>query len=333
MALNRAEVMAGLVGLISAVAVLAAPLSVAAQSDKGARVGVLRPAPDDPVFRQMFEPFKQTLRERGFEEGTNLIIELRVRPGSAAEMLALARELVHLKMDTILAVSPAGVNAAAQATQSIPIVAIDLESDPKTAGFAVSLNRPMRNVTGLFLDLPELSGKWIELLKEVVPNLGKVAVVADRATGRFFREELEATARSLRVKLLALEVSRPEDLQGAFQSAARQGAAGLLVLPSPMVNSARKQIADLATKYRMPAIMPFAGFAEDGGLIAYGPDILAIYGQAGSVVARVLRGAQPREIPIERPTRFELILNMQTAKAFGLKISNSFLLRANRVIE
>lgn len=326
---------AGLValGLISALAVLAAPLAVTAQSDKGLRIGVLRPAPDGPVFRQLFEPFKQALRERGFVEGTNLTIELRVRPGSAAEMLALARELVHLNMDTILAVSPAGVTAAAQATQSIPIVAIDLESDLKAAGFAVSLSRPTGNVTGLFLDLPELSGKWIELLKEVVPNLAKVAVVADRATGRFFRDELEATTRALRVQLLSLEVGAPEDLPGAFQSAARQRAGGLLVLPSPVVNSARKQIAELASKHKMPAIMPFPGFAEDGGLIAYGPDILAMYGQAGAVVARVLRGAQPREIPIERPTRFELILNLRTAKAFGLKIPSSLLLRADRVIE
>jgi putative ABC transport system substrate-binding protein len=167
----------------------------------------------------------------------------------------------------------------------------------------------------------------------VVPNLAKVAVVADRATGRFFREEVTATAQSLRVQLLSLEVGGPDDLPGVFQSAARQRAGALLVLPSPVVNSARKQIADLATKYKMPAIMPFPGFAEDGGLIAYGPDILAIYGQAGAVVARVLRGARPREIPIERPIRFELILNLRTARAFGLKISNPLQLRADRVIE
>jgi putative ABC transport system substrate-binding protein len=185
--------------VIVALLLLVASPDVSAQSSKAVRVGVLRPAPDGPVCRQLFEPFRQALHERGFVEGTNLTIELRVQPGGADEMLALARELVQLNVDAIVAVSPAAVSAAARATQSIPVVAIDLESDPKASGFAITLGRPTGNVTGLFLDLPELSGKWIELLKEVVPNLVKVAVVADRATGPYFLSELEATTRALKV--------------------------------------------------------------------------------------------------------------------------------------
>lgn len=212
-------------------------------------------------------------------------------------------------------------------------MAIDLESDPKAAGFAETLSRPTGNVTGLFLDLPELSGKWIELLKEVVPDLTRVAVVADRATGQYFSSELEATTRALRVSLLSLQVGGAEDLAAAFRTAATQRTGAVLVLPSPVVNSARKQIAELALKQKLPAIMPFPGFAEDGGLIAYGPDILAIYGQAGTVVARILRGSRPRDIPIERPIRFDMILNLKTAQALGLSVSNSLLHRATHIIK
>jgi len=296
-----------------AVGALYAPLVAEAQADKGVRIGVLRPAPDGPEFRQLFEPFRQALRERGFLEGTNLTIELRVQPGTAAEMLALARELVRLNMDAILAVSPAAVTAAAQATKSTPIVAIDLESDPKASGFAASLARPGGNVTGLFLDVPELSGKWIELLKEVVPNLARIAVLADPAIGPYYRNELGAAARTLKIQTLSLDVRSPGDLAGAFRSAATERAGALLVLPSPVVNSARKQIAELAKKHRMPAIMLFAGFAEDGGIMAYGPDVLALYQQAGGIAGKVLRGTRPRDIPIERPTRFELIVNLRSA--------------------
>jgi ABC-type uncharacterized transport system substrate-binding protein len=318
--------------IIVAVGALSASLAAAAQPEKAVRVGVLRPAPDDPVFRQLFEPFRQALRKGGFREGTNLTIELRVRAGSAEEMLALARELVSLNVDAILAVSPAGVRAAARATESIPIVAIDLETDPTAAGFAASLGRPGGNVTGLFLDLPELSGKWIQLLKDTLPSLGRVAVLADPATGPYFLNELGVTARALKIQLLPLDVRDPGDLAGAFRSASTGQAGAVLVLPSPVVNSARKQIAELATKHRMLAIMPFAGFAEDGGLMAYGPDIATIYEQAGDVMAKVLRGTRPGVMPIERPTRFKLIVNLKTARALELTIPDSVLLRADEVI-
>jgi putative ABC transport system substrate-binding protein len=319
--------------LTSLAGVIAGPLAAEVQAAKGARIGVLRPAPDGPEFRQLFEPFRQALRERDFLEETNLTIELRVRPGTADEMLALARELVRLNVDAILAVSPAAVRAAAQATQSIPIVAIDLESDPKASGFAASLARPGGNITGLFLDVPELSGKWIELLKAVVPNLARIAVLADRATGPYYRNELAAAARVLKIQTLSLDVHGQEDFAEAFRSAATQRVGALLVLPSPVLNSARKQIAELATKHRMAAIMPFAGFVKDGGLMAYGPDTATIYAQAGGIVAKVLQGTRPREMPIERPTRFELVINLRTAKVFGLTIPPSLLARADQVIE
>jgi putative ABC transport system substrate-binding protein len=247
-------------------------------------------------------------------------------------MLALARDLVRLKPDAILAISPAGVSAASQATKSIPIVAIDLESDPKAAGLVASLGHPGGNITGLFLDLPELSGKWVELLKETVPNLSRIAVVTDRATGPYYVNELGAATKALRIQLLSVDIGGAGDLAAAFRSAHAQRAGALMVLPSPVVNSARRHIAELAIKHRMPAIMPFLGFVDDGGLMAYGPDVSVIYEQAAGVVAKVLRGTRPAEIPIERPARFELRINDKTARALGLTIPPSVLARADRVI-
>lgn len=323
----------GLVVGLAAGVFLLAPSAVAQAPSKAVRIGVLRPAPDNAVFRQYFDPFRQALRENGFVEGANLVIEYRVRPGTSAEIAGLASELVRLKVDAILAVSPVGVRAATQATTSIPIVAVDLESDPVAAGFVTGLARPGGNVTGVFLDGPELGGKWIELLKEAVPKLTRVAVLWDPWTGPNLLRGAEAGARTVRMQLLPLEARGPDDFAGAFRSAVDGRAGALLVLSSPVFNSARVQIAELAAKHRLPAIMPFPGFAEDGGLMAYGPHLGSMFRQAAGVMVKVLRGARPGEIPIQPPGRFELIVNSKTAKGLGLTIPQSLLLRADRVIQ
>jgi putative ABC transport system substrate-binding protein len=310
------------------------PLAARAQKPgKAARIGVLRPAPDDAVFRHNFGPFPQVLRENGFLEGQNLTIEYRVRAGNAEQILALAAELVRLNVDAILAIAPAALSAAARATTSIPIVAVDLETDPVAAGFAAGLARPGRNITGLFLDFPELSGKWIELLREAVPRLARVAVLWDPATGPSLLKGAEAASRTLRMQLVPLEAREPRDFAEAFRSAAAGRAEAMLVLSSPVFNSARKQIVELAAKHRMPAIMPFTGFAEDGGLMAYGPHLTTMFRQAGGIMVKVLRGTRPGEIPIERPTRFELIVNSRSARALGIQLPSTLLVRADRLIE
>lgn len=320
--------------LFASAALLAAPLPGEARTTRRAvRIGVLRPAPDDAVFRANYDPFRHALRESGFLEGGNLTIEYRVRAGGPEEILALAHELARPDMDAILAIAPAALRAAARATQSIPIVAVDLETDPVGAGFATSLARPGRNITGLFLDFPELSGKWIELLKEVVPRLGRVGVLWDPATGPALLKGAEAAARTLRVQLVPLEARRPDEFAQAFDSALAARAEALLVLSSPVFNSARARIVALAERHRMPASMPFAGFAEDGGLMSYGPHLTTMFRQAGGIMVKVQRGARPGEIPIERPTRFELVVNMKTARALGLAIPPSIIVRADRVIE
>lgn len=320
--------------LLSAGAALAAPFLVCAQvGAKIFRVGILRPAPDDAVFRQNFVPFLQALKEQRFSEGANLSLEYRVRPGNAQEMLSLAEELVRVKVDALLAVAPAGVSAAAKATASIPIVAVDLESDPVAAGFAASLSRPQRNITGVFLDFPDLGAKWIELLKETVPNLARVGILWDPTTGPNLLKAAAAAASSLGLEAFRFEARAPADFESAFASATTQKTGALLALSSPVFNSARKRIADLALRHRLPALMPFPGFADDGGLIAHGPHLTTLFRQAGAVMAKILQGVRAGELPIERPARFELVVNLRTARALGVVPSPSALLRADRVIE
>jgi putative ABC transport system substrate-binding protein len=315
-------------------AAFALPLAALAQrADRERRIGVFRAAPDDAVFRQNFDPFRQALRELHFTEGTNLAFEYRVRAGKPGEILALADDLVRAKVDAILAMGPAAVRAAANATSAIPIVAVDLESDPVAEAFAVGLARPGKNITGLFLDFPEMSGKWIQLLKEAVPKLSRVALLWDPATGPNLLRGAEPAGSSMRIQLLRLEARSPADFARSFESAATQKAEALLALSSPVFNSARKEIAELALKHRMPAMMPFPDFADDGGLMAYGPHLSSMFRQAGGIMGKVLKGARPGEIPIERPTRFELAVNLKAAKALGITIPQSLLLRADRVIE
>jgi putative ABC transport system substrate-binding protein len=305
----------------------------AKQAGKTWRIGVLRAAPDDAIFRQVFDPFLTALGEGGFTEGTNLTIDYRVRPGKPEELLALANDLVRAKMDAIFALAAPGVTAASKVTTSIPIVALDLESDPVALGFVKSLGQPGGNITGLFLDFPQLSGKWIQLLREATPKLTRAAVLFDPAVGPYLLQGAEAAGVSMRVELVRLEARSPADFARAFETAAKQKTEAVLALSSPVFNSARKEIAELAIKHRLPAIMPFPNFADDGGLMAYGPHLTAMFRQAGEVMVKVLKGTQPRAIPIERPTRFELSINLKTAKTLGLTISQSLLVRADRVIE
>ena len=304
-----------------------------ATSAKPIRLGVLRAAPDAPIFRQNFARFDQALRESGFVEGANLVIEFRVRAGRTEDMSLLAQELVRLGMTAIVAIGPAAVQAAVWATRTTPIVAVDLESDPVASGFATSLARPGRNVTGVFLDFPELGGKWIQLLREMVPRLSRVAVVWDPSTPRTLLRGAEVAARALRVEVLALEALTAEDFASAFRSAAEKRADAVMVLSSPTFYSARPQIVEAAARHRIPTSMPFPEFAVHGGLMAYGPDIPAMFRQAGDVMVRVLRGARAGDIPLELPARFELVVNRRTAASLGLSLPPSLLARADRVIE
>ncbi|HSE05120.1 MAG TPA: ABC transporter substrate-binding protein [Methylomirabilota bacterium] len=312
-----------------------APLAARAQPSavKVVRVGVLRAAPDGGPFRQYFEFFRQALRESGLVEGRNLSLEYRVRAGSAEDVADMAAELVRLDVDVVVAFGSPAVRAAAGATRSMPIVALDLESDPLAEGFVTALARPGGNVTGLFLDLPELSGKWIEYLRAIVPRLSRIAVIWDPSTPSTLLRGAEAAGRAAGVEVFSLEARGPGEFTAGFRSAASRRAGAILILPSPATSSARRQIIELAAKQRMPTIMPFAEFAEEGGLIAYGPDVAGMYRQMADVMMKVLRGQRAADIPIERPAYFTLIVNRKTAASLGLTVPRSLLARADKVIE
>ena len=236
------------------------------------------------------------------------------------------RECVHREW-------PAVLNAAHRATRTIPIVALDLETDPVANGLAVALARPGGNVTGVFLDFPDFTTKWIELLVECNPKLSRIAVLWDPTTGSVQMESVKKAAELLKLQLDISEVRGASNFDEAFSGASQRSAGAMVLLSSPVIAPNVQMLAELAIRHRLPAITLFPDFARVGGLLAYGPNLLGIYRRTGVLAAKVLAGAKPAELPIERPTKFELVLNMRTATALNLSVPASLLLRADEVIE
>jgi putative ABC transport system substrate-binding protein len=222
------------------------------------------------------------------------------------------------------------VHAARSATRTIPIIAIDLESDPVASGMAVTLARPGGNITGVFLDFPDFTAKWIEMLVESNPKLSRAAVLWDPVTGSVQMEAVKKAGGTLNVQLDVIEARRPSDYGAAFSMASERGAGAMVILSSP---PNVQMLAELALRHRLPAITLFPDFARAGGLLAYGPNLLSLFRLSSIVAGKVLHGANPAELPIERPTKFETVLNMRTAHALGISIPTSLLLRAVEVIE
>ena len=321
--------------LVASLLGLVAPLPAADAQPSASmpRVGFFRPAPPSPEVARILEAFKQGLREQGYVEGQNVVVEVRFPTTTADRLSDIATELVRLKPNAIFAAASSGIDAVRNATTTIPVVALDLETDPLASGIVASLDRPGGNVTGIFLDFPELGGKWLELVKEVAPKVSRVAVLWDPATGRVPLKGAEAAAPSLRLQLQVLEARGPSDFEAVFRSAIRARAGAVVTLSSPVFNTYRRQLVGLAAKHRLPTIMPFPLFADDGGLIAYGPDLVELYRQGGVMVGKILKGAKSRDLPVERPNRFVLVVNKKTAKTLGITIPHSILIRADRLIE
>ncbi|MFQ5899788.1 MAG: ABC transporter substrate-binding protein, partial [Candidatus Methylomirabilia bacterium] len=318
--------------LTLALGLLAGPLPVEAQkAGKVSRMGFLshRPSPH-------YEPFWQGLRERGWVEGQNLIIERRWAKGRSERFPDLAAELVGLQVDAIVAVTSAATRAAMQATRTTSIV-MTVVGDPVTSGFVASLARPGGNVTGLSLLAGlEIEAKRLQLLKEVVPHATRVAVLVNPTNPihpPIVSQQLPLAAERLRLRLQILEARRPDELESAFEAATRERAEALLVLADPLTVIHRARIAALAAKSRLPAIYLLRANVEAGGLMSYGVDLRDHFRRAAFYVDRVLRGANPAELPIEQPMKFEFVINLKTAKALGLTIPPSVLFRADRVIK
>jgi len=290
------------------------------------RIGFLQSFSNENV-----EAFVQGLRESGYV--CNIAVELRLYGAAPERLPEVSTELLALPCDAIFAAGPYPIEALAKRTNEVPIVGIDFESDPVAAGWARSLSRPGGNVTGLFLDLPELGGKQIELLKEVVPNLSPLAILWDSSIGTVQFDAANAAARVAGVTVLSLPIRRIEDFKDVFARAAAEQTRGMVVLSSPLIGGQRALIANLARETRLPSISLFNLFPRSGGLMAYGPDQAAMYGRAALYVDRILKGAKPGELPIERPSRFELIVNLKTAKALGITVPPTLLARADEVIE
>lgn len=292
------------------------------------RVGVLTVAES----QEWMEPFSRTLREHGWVEGKNLTFEHRHGNGDPRRLVEPAAELVRLKVDVLFPVGPPSVRAAFAATRNIPIVAHDLETDPVAAGYAQSYSRPGGNLTGLFLDSPDLAGKWLELLKTIVPSLSRAVVLWDSTSGPVPLNAVRHVAPSLGVKLQVMEIRTPEEIDRA-PSAFRGRPQALIILPSPMVYFESARLAQLAKKVRLPATSMFVPFAEAGGMLAYGPEMSPTFERCAELVAKILAGAKPGDLPIERPTKFAFVFNIKTAKALRLTVPNTVLLRADKLIQ
>jgi putative ABC transport system substrate-binding protein len=272
------------------------------------------------------------LRELGYVGGKNILLEVRSAGGRPDALSALAAELVQRKVDVLYATGPAAIRAARDATTTVPIVALDLESDPVQAGWARSVARPGGNITGLFLDLADLAGKWLQLLREAAPGIRRVGVVWDSTTSPAQLKAAKAAAEHFGIDLQVIEVRRGDELDDALVVGVGAGSRAIVLLSSPLVSTGSTQLADFVVKNRLPAISPFRKFADAGGLIAYGPDFDEFRRHAASYIERILKGAKPGDLPIERPAKYELVINLKTAKTLGLRIPQTLLVRADEVI-
>jgi putative ABC transport system substrate-binding protein len=323
--------------LASLAGVLAAPLGAEAQQvGKVPRVGYLSPfSGSHPEIQRGLDVFRQALGELGYVEGRGVAIEYRFAEGKAERLPDLATELVRLKVDVIVTVGGVPPAQAAQrATKAIPIVATGT-ADPVAAGLVASLARPGGNITGPGIISHELVGKELELLREVVPKVSRVAVLWNPANpGNALQlRAAEATAPALGVRLQPVEARGPGEIDRAFAAMARERAGALLVLLDSMLLDQRERIADLAAKNRLPAVYGLRPHAEAGGLMAYGANLLDLFRHMAIYVGKLLKGAKPADLPVEEPTKFELVINMKTAKTLGLTIPQSVLQRADQVLE
>ena len=309
------------------------PVTVCAQQRPKWRVGFLSPSSPNPFNAKTLSAFNDAIGQGGLREVAEIEIVARFADNQLDRLPALAQELVEQGVRAICAAAPAAVDAARRATSAIPIVAMDLESVPVADGWATSFAHPGSNITGIFLDLPGFSAKTLQLLREAVPGLSKVAVLWLPASGPRQLEAVRSAAVALELTVEVFEVGRPSEFEGAFQAAAKSKASGALMLSSPLFAGNPQALADLALANRLPAISIFPNFAQQGGLIAYGPDLLELYPQAGVMTRKLLQGLSAADLPIERPTRFKLVANLKTARELGLTMPTSILLSADEVIE
>jgi len=307
----------------------------AQQGERMRRVGlVLARAQDDPEAQAQLATFVRTLQSSGWTTGRNLQIDIRWGAADPANSRRYAAEIVALAPDVILAATSAATVAVKEATRTLPIVFVNV-SDPVGAGYVTSLARPGGNLTGFTYVEYGMSGKWLELLKEIAPRVSRVAVLGDPtlAVGINQLGEIQSVAPSFGVEAIPIDVRNPDETERTITDFARTADGGLIVTGAPVAMIHRKLIVTLAARHRLPTVYFLRVFVKEGGLISYGPDPVAPYGQAASYVDRILKGEKPADLPVQAPTKTQLVVNLKTAKALGLTVPPSILFRADEVVE
>jgi putative ABC transport system substrate-binding protein len=307
------------------------PLAARAQQPQGTwRIGILA---SSSAHSPAHVAFRQGLRDLGYIEGQNLTIEFRESAGIAGSLPSLAAELVKLRVDVIFASGSEATRAAQRETTDIPIVIVS--SNPVGLGFVASLARPGGNLTGLSLLAPEISGKRLELLKQMVPGIARVALLWNPKDpgAAFSLKETQAAAATLALNLQILETPDDNAFDDAFQAVIKEGAEAIMPLPAPLMDANARRIAEFALKYRLATMYFSVSLTRAGGLVSYGVSLIDVYRRAANYVDRILKGAKPADLPVEQPTKFELVINLKTAKALGLDIPPTLLARADDVIE
>jgi putative tryptophan/tyrosine transport system substrate-binding protein len=296
------------------------------------RIGFLGNA-DPKTMTSSVEAFRQGLRDVGLIEGQNVSIEYRFAEGQVDRLPALAAALVRLNVDVIVVSGTPAIRAAQEATRVVPIVVAAILVDPVRAGFVTSLARPGGNITGLASEYDEIVTRHVQLLAEAVPTLSRMVLLSHTSMGDVTTRAAVAAADKLGLRTRVLQVGGPADFEGAFRTARADRAQAMLVLPSPFFSAHRRTLVKLAATYRLPAFYELKTYVQDGGLISYGPSIDEMFRRAASLVHRILKGTSPRDLPVERPSKFELVINLKTARALGLTIPPSLLQQADQVIE
>jgi putative tryptophan/tyrosine transport system substrate-binding protein len=308
------------------------PLAARAQQPAMPVIGFLNPVPGAEAIPHLVVAFRRGLAEAGYVEGKNLAIEYRFTNFRPELMRQAAGDLVRLNVHAIFAIAPEAVAAARNATTSIPIVALDLESDPLAKGYVKSLARPGGNLTGMFLDLPELSGKQVGLLKEIIPRLSRIAIFGIPGLNAAQFAATETAARALALETEVMEVRVADDFELVLEAARTKHVEAGVLLSSPFVFFS-KRIGELAIAERLPLISLFGEFPKSGGFIAYGPNVGDMFRRCGDYVVKILHGAKPSDLPIQRPQKFDLVINLKTAQALGISVPPVLLTSADEVIE
>jgi putative ABC transport system substrate-binding protein len=318
--------------LLAAVSLVRSTLAQAQQVQRVPVIGFLHPGfPDfgSPVF----DALREGLRDVGYIEGKDVKIEARWARGKPEILPRLTEELIRLRVAVLVATARPSIEAARAATTDLPIVANDLESDPVASGYVASLAHPGGNLTGLFLDAPTLCGKWLQQIGDIVPNVQKIAILWDATTGTYQLDAIRTAAKARSINFVVMEFRDSAGMETALDRGLSQGPQAVIQLGSPLTRQAGPRVAEILSSHRIPAISQFRTFPDGGGLMSYGPDLIYLYRRLGSYLSKILRGAHPADLPIERPTKFELVVNLKSAKALGVTIPASLLATADEVIE